>query len=833
MAQSRGRFDSSSLFLRLGAPCAVAALACGVASAQNSAAWPAQWVPGDNPSTSSITYSNVDDISGVAIGCDAYATYVVRKDGRLAAWGPGLTQLDVPASFPAGIAELAVGYPHVLVRLADGTVFSWGDSQNAVPPGLGPVRRIAAGRAHSLAVKFDGTVVAWGFNSSGSTVPPAGLSEVQMVAAGQYFSMALKQDGTIVCFGVNSSQQCNVPVGLLAATHIDGGNDHSGAVLIDGTVATWGGGVGSSNTPPAGLVGVTTLACGSSSNIALRSNGSVVTWGSGVVAAPSGLPPVRAVSASLLQSRFVVLTELGSVVEWGSSAQAVRGAPIVAGAVKLRTGGGSASANSVIAAIDADGQVTAWGGLAFGQTSVPADLGAVDDVAIGGFHALALTRGGVVRGWGSNSSGQISVPANLGAVSAIAAGERHSLAVRSTSQVAGWGSTTVNHPAPPSDLSGVVQVTAGNGFSAALKTNGSVVCWGSNSSGQATVPANLGTATSIAAGSSHMLARRADGTVVGWGGVSVPANLGPVKSIAAGGIYSAAIKADGTVATWGNGIVAPTLPEPATFIGVNYTGFVARLCRTPEYERWSGDLGPVGFGTPRSFTFSSLPQAAGPVTVTVRARGSFLAATQYLDVTLEAETGSVARLFQSNATNCPVSPDVATFEISAAQFAARTSDGALTIVLRPSFTVQTGACIDGYSEIGLTYNTLPFDCNSNGIEDACEISDNPSLDCNDDGQIDSCQPLGPADDCDGDGQRDACQIVAGAPDDDFDGHLDSCEYARGDFDLDGTVGAPDLGILLALWGIPKPPAGDFNGDGAVGAPDLAIFLARWGPVVWP
>ena len=60
--------------------------------------------------------------------------------------------------------------------------------------------------------------------------------------------------------------------------------------------------------------------------------------------------------------------------------------------------------------------------------------------------------------------------------------------------------------------------------------------------------------------------------------------------------------------------------------------------------------------------------------------------------------------------------------------------------------------------------------------------------------------------------------------------LDLCEEAYGDWDLDGVIGAPELAMLLSIWGAASPPFGDFTGDGVVNAQDLAILLARWGPV---
>jgi hypothetical protein len=52
----------------------------------------------------------------------------------------------------------------------------------------------------------------------------------------------------------------------------------------------------------------------------------------------------------------------------------------------------------------------------------------------------------------------------------------------------------------------------------------------------------------------------------------------------------------------------------------------------------------------------------------------------------------------------------------------------------------------------------------------------------------------------------------------------------GDLNGDGSIGAPDLSILLSAWGPCAPGApcpADLNGDGAVGPQDLAALLAAW------
>jgi hypothetical protein len=83
------------------------------------------------------------------------------------------------------------------------------------------------------------------------------------------------------------------------------------------------------------------------------------------------------------------------------------------------------------------------------------------------------------------------------------------------------------------------------------------------------------------------------------------------------------------------------------------------------------------------------------------------------------------------------------------------------------------------------------------------------------------------------GRLDSCDIGQfGEQDKDGDSRPDACEFARGDFDLDGQVGAADLSGILAIWGLQNPPYGDFNGDGIIGGADMSFILGNWGPVVW-
>jgi hypothetical protein len=60
--------------------------------------------------------------------------------------------------------------------------------------------------------------------------------------------------------------------------------------------------------------------------------------------------------------------------------------------------------------------------------------------------------------------------------------------------------------------------------------------------------------------------------------------------------------------------------------------------------------------------------------------------------------------------------------------------------------------------------------------------------------------------------------------------LVSCEApctCEADLNGDGTVGGPDLAIVLGAWGS-DDDAPDFNDDGVVGGADLAVVLGAWG-----
>ena len=126
-----------------------------------------------------------------------------------------------------------------------------------------------------------------------------------------------------------------------------------------------------------------------------------------------------------------------------------------------------------------------------------------------------------------------------------------------------------------------------------------------------------------------------------------------------------------------------------------------------------------------------------------------------------------------------------------------------------------------------TCQSMALDCDADGVKDRCQIFAGTDFDCNANGKLDSCDiALGTVRDCDNNGTPDSCDIVGGAADTDLDGVIDSCERAFGDLNLDGLIDGLDLALVLSNWG--GSGIGDVNGSGTVDGVDLASLLSSWG-----
>jgi alpha-tubulin suppressor-like RCC1 family protein len=272
-------------------------------------------------------------------------------------------------------------------------------------------------------------------------------------------------------------------------------------------------------------------------------------------------------------------------------------------------------------AITQSGGVKCWGRNDAGQlgdktndgSNVPVDVSGltsgVKAIAVGGFHACALTNTGAVKCWGGNSYGQLgdgtnkqsNIPVDVSGLSsgiiAIFAGVWHTCALTDTGAVKCWGfnsnyqlgdGTFTNRYTPVDVLglsSGVKDIATGYFHTCVITQNGTVKCWGNNMHGQLGDGTNnnrnintpvdvLGLSSgviAIAAGDYHTCAITQNGAVKCWGSnpsgqlgngtnnqgnapVDVAGLSYGVKAIAVGKLHTCVVTQNGAAVCWGNNL---------------------------------------------------------------------------------------------------------------------------------------------------------------------------------------------------------------------------------------------------------------------------------------
>jgi hypothetical protein len=317
----------------------------------------------------------------------------------------------------------------------------------------------------------------------------------------------------------------------------------------------------------------------------------------------------------------------------------------------------------------------------------------------------------------------------------------------------------------------------------------------------------------------------------------------------------------------------------------NSNGIADSCEKGGAFSLGSGQLSPIGFGNPQSWTVREAPPAASEVVLSLSAVGDFSGNLESLSVTMNG--ASLGSAFVDG-KDC-VAMDDATYVIDAAVFNSLMQSGSVTFDFSPTIAVDAGLCPSGtWVSASLTYSAAtPLDCNANGLLDECEIAAGYATDCNGNGVPDACDP--PANDCNRNGERDDCDVASGfsadcnmngLPDEceltqspeldcNSNGQFDSCELEDGsasdcngngrpdtcdvadgssadvnsndvpdecerfpcpaDLNGDRLVNGADLAIVLAFWGpVGVYPPADVDGDGLVAGPDLAIILGTWG-----
>ena len=493
-------------------------------------------------------------ISAITIGFSH--TCALTAAGRVLCWGRNEygalgngswanSSVPVEVSGVSGVVAITAGAHHTCALTRAGAVWCWGynayhqlgngTTDNSPVPlaigGLGSrVTAISAGIQDTCALLATGTVRCWGDNPHGQlgdgttttrTTPvdvtglPAG---VRAISTGGYHTCALTTGGDVWCWGgllgSGTPKDTSVPVEVSglpgSAAAISAGMVDTCALMSGGDVECWGDNAYRELGPAASTSG----------------RGPVVI---------SGLPAaIRAVAAG--GAHTCVVTAAGTVMCWGFDFHGELGngtfTPVSASPVKVTgiSGGVDAiAAGGHSCAVMTGGTVKCWGFNYHGQlgngtttdSSVPVAVvfpvekpaptaaprlpapSSFTAIAVGGYHACALSSDGRVFCWGQNLDGQlgdgtrterhrpIEVTGLPGGVTAITAGLSHTCALTSAGEVWCWGSnsyrqlgdgatasSSVPVRVPGLVGSGVRAIAAGATLTCAITATRAAVCWG-------------------------------------------------------------------------------------------------------------------------------------------------------------------------------------------------------------------------------------------------------------------------------------------------------------------------------------------------------------------
>jgi alpha-tubulin suppressor-like RCC1 family protein len=195
---------------------------------------------------------NLDAVEQLAAGSDH--TCARRKSAAVWCWGANeLGQLGAPqdkrASIPYPVrvgalpaaTQLAAGSHHTCARVADATVWCWGDDAAgqvghegrapAAVAGIADAAAVHAAGDTSCAVLGNGTVRCWGDNRAGQIgdgtagdpkrAPTAvqGVRDAVQVAVAPSHVCALTKAGEVLCWGGNQAGQLGEQAGPAAPSH--------------------------------------------------------------------------------------------------------------------------------------------------------------------------------------------------------------------------------------------------------------------------------------------------------------------------------------------------------------------------------------------------------------------------------------------------------------------------------------------------------------------------------------------------------------------------------------------------------------------------------------
>ncbi|MBS1698139.1 MAG: chromosome condensation regulator RCC1 [Actinobacteria bacterium] len=323
---------------------------------------------------------------------------------------------------------------------------------------------VAAGNDFSCAVTTRGAVDCWGANDAGQLgdgtftarprpVEVEGVKDAVAVAAGSgAHACALTGSGAVLCWGANDNGQLGdgttttspmaQPVkGLPAhASAITVGRSHSCA-LVDRDLYCWGSndagelGTGdttatSSPTRTKDLPGVVAVAAGTGFTCAVTDRGRARCWGDngdGQLGDGTTTPSPRPVEVPLADVRFSAITagdthacalSDGRAFCWGANDGGQLGTgdtrrSSLPRAVVTLQGATSISAGHARTCATTPAGVLCWGNAGADDIDAPAPVtvpgltNGFVSVAVGAFHACAITAGHETKCWGANPAGQL------------------------------------------------------------------------------------------------------------------------------------------------------------------------------------------------------------------------------------------------------------------------------------------------------------------------------------------------------------------------------------------------------------------------------------------
>lgn len=260
---------------------------------------------------------------------------------------------------------------------------------------------ISVGQRHACAITEQGDVRCWGDNTFGQLMSP-GPSNIKFtqISSGALHSCAVSVAQEVKCWGWQ--RNTNVPIDLGSVTKVVSGGDSSCAVNLDGKVACWGSG----------------------------------RWANSVQRIPAGA------DVATTTDHTCVLGAVGSVsCNTGHNGSYTLMPLNLAGGMEIRSGTNSRpyypGKRNTFCVIGTNQLLTCWGNTNLGDASrdakyqVPSDLGAVNDVSIGGASICAITAVKRLRCWGEFGDGF----SNLVQVTQVALGSENRCVIHNFGQV--------------------------------------------------------------------------------------------------------------------------------------------------------------------------------------------------------------------------------------------------------------------------------------------------------------------------------------------------------------------------------------------------------------